>query len=133
MRRVLVCLAPVLGSCWIAGSCPSWVPWALYAARRVCVDPGVHCSMVLADRLRESLLCQVQPPGGHLDEGRTCVLLEQGRWFGFSDGKMGRLGVTLHMGTWVNSQQWSALHLQPWSQWSSTDPRAVLTQKDEVF
>ena len=37
------------------------------------------------------------------------------------------------MGTWVNSQQWSALHPQPWSQWSSADPRAVLTQKGEVF
>lgn len=89
--------------------------------------------MVLADRLRESLLCQVQPPDGPLDGGRTCILSEQGRWFGFSDGKMGRLGVTLHVGTWVNSQQRSALHPQPWSQWSSTDPRAVLTQKDEVF
>lgn len=80
---------PCVGSCWNAGSCPSWVPWALYAARRVCADPGVHYSMVLADRLRESLLCQVQPPGGSLDEGRTCILLEQGRWFGFSDGKTG--------------------------------------------
>lgn len=115
------------------GSLLSWVPWALYAARRVCVDPGVHCGMVLGDRLRESLLCQVQPPGGPLDRGRTRILFEQGRWFGFSDGKMGRLGVTLHTGTWVNGQQWSAPHPQPQSQWSSTDPRAVLTQKDEDF